>query len=373
MHITGRYYFTTSLEKTGETFRRAAISDGGRKGMMAWDSPVMGYLTEVFFHSLLTAMVVEVLLSSWGIARPASRLRFRSLTLILPVLLPLLYRFTHPSRSGDFFRENAAIFDGSEWLRLGLWGGFTLWHLTVMLIGITTFLFIVQELAPLISGGGVGRRRRSREPSPDVPRRLEAAIDDLAERLNRPELKGIDVILVGEGSPLLCTRGFIRPSLVVSWSLLELLDAEELKCALAHEIIHIVRKDHLKAWVMLLFRGFMFYNPVALLSFRSIINDNEKACDDAAVEITGNSLAFASGLLKVYKTGLNANGGGAVRGSAGWLDSISDSMAKRSHRARIEERVGRLVEEGKPKVVLYEEFRLGFLAGSLAVLLFFVV
>jgi len=71
-------------------------------------------------------MVVEVLIYSWHINRPATRLRFRSLALAFPVFLPPFYKLLHPFWAEGFFKENGAIFSGLPWLRLRVLGGITL-------------------------------------------------------------------------------------------------------------------------------------------------------------------------------------------------------------------------------------------------------
>lgn len=340
--------------------------------MVVYNSHLMVYVTEVFLHSLITVLCVEILISAWNIKRPASRLRFRYLALILPAALPLTYKLAHPSRAEDYFRENVAIFNGVQWLRLNIWNGLSLWHLALIIMGVTTFLFIFQEVVPAVSGG-VGTHKSKKKLQPGEHPALEAALKSVTAGIKMPGLSDIDVYMIKDRNPILCASGLRRPYMVISDSLLELLDTEELKGALAHEMTHLVNNDHWKAWALLLLRALMFYNPVALAVFRSIINENEKVCDDAAVNLTGEPLAFALSLIKVYKACLSLHKEGVACPAGGRLHSVASSIESRSYRIRMEQRVKRIVREAMPDPVYYEEFRLGFLAGSLAVLLFFVV
>ena len=340
--------------------------------MISWNSHLSVYLTEVFIHSLVTALAVEALIYSWHIKKPVSLTRFRHLALILPLVLPPMYKIIDPSRAEGFFRENVAIFNGAPWLRLNLMEGFTLGHASIIIMCITSFLFVMQEVAPALSGG-MGRHRAKRKLSPGEHPALEEALKSLTGNLIKPGEGKLEVYILEDKLPILCTGGLKNPCLMVSDSLLQLLDAEELKGALAHEISHIINDDRWKAWILLLLRAAMFYNPVALVVFRSIINGKEKVCDDLAVRITGNPLAFASGLIKVYKANLTIQSRGAARPAGGWLHSMVSGIENRSHRIRMEQRVKGLLQEGKPDDILHEEFRLGLLTGALAVLLFFVV
>lgn len=341
--------------------------------MAVWNSHVMGYFTEVFLHSLITALVVEALIYSWRLDRPTARVRFRCLVLVLPLLLPLLYRLVYPSRGNELFRENAAIFVGAPWLQLEFLGSITVAHVATIIMGATALIFLLREVAPLASSVADDRNGRRKKASPGEYPSLEAALHSLADKLKMNSNKKPDIYILEAERPILRATRLRRPALLISNSLLELLDAEELKCALAHELAHIINHDRLKGLLLLLFRAAMFYNPVALVAFQGIINETDKARDDAAVDAAGDPFAYASSLVKIYEANVSRRDKEAPRQAVRWLRFMASGEESSSYKKHIEERIKRLMRGGGANPVQYEEFRLGLVAGSLAVLLFFVV
>ena len=69
------------------------------------------------------------------------------------------------------------------------------------------------------------------------------------------------------------------------------MDDEELEAVISHELAHLAVAGYRIAQAALWLRFLMFYNPVALLIFRRILDDNEKSCDEIAVLASGKRLA----------------------------------------------------------------------------------
>ncbi len=93
-------------------------------------------------------------------------------------------------------------------------------------------------------------------------------------------------------------RGWIA----IPHDLLQALDDEELAALLAHELAHVQRGDTWLRLVARLARDLQFFNPLAHWVYRRIETLCEDACDDLAVQMTGNPLALASSLLKTWRT-----------------------------------------------------------------------
>jgi beta-lactamase regulating signal transducer with metallopeptidase domain len=94
------------------------------------------------------------------------------------------------------------------------------------------------------------------------------------------------------------TVGLKRPVIAFSPNLLERLDAEEIKAVLAHEIAHIVRKDYLYHWPVVLIRDVLFFNPITPFVYRRLNFERERACDDMGSNLS-KPLALAKSLVKV--------------------------------------------------------------------------
>ena len=135
--------------------------------------------------------------------------------------------------------------------------------------------------------------------------------------------------------PLAFTTGCFRPAVFLAPVLIRSLGADELRAVLVHELVHVRRRDNLRAWlgsllpigalvVLLqvaglyaLFRmdqrlgfshaGLLVAAVLALLwTFRSVawprvVFRREVACDDRVVEALQNPLVVAASLVQVWR------------------------------------------------------------------------
>lgn len=326
------------------------------------------YMLQTTLHSLVIALVVEALLRAWKIERPQIRLRFRLLVLVLPLVSFPLYYLIDPTRGSSNFGGKVALFHLKGWLELYLWDGVPFWYLIAAVMLLSTLLFLLQEAMPPL------RHYLLRQDLPQgiemgVFPKLDAALGQIGYgALSRPP----GLLLVEQREPLAYAAGVRHRSLVLSPSLIEMLDLEELKGVLAHELAHILKGDNRWSWALLLVRVAMFYNPVALFAFRQIIHENEKVCDEMAISLTRRPLAFAAGLIKAFR-GAAPHSSSLAHVRRGWFSSQADALANRAGKALIEDRVERILHPSLDGGIKYEGVRLGLTVAVLAVLLFFVV
>ncbi|MEW5784610.1 MAG: M56 family metallopeptidase [Bacillota bacterium] len=98
------------------------------------------------------------------------------------------------------------------------------------------------------------------------------------------------------------TAGLIKPVLVLNYALAAELTEQELDAVLAHELVHISRKDTVKNWLLSLLRDLTFFNPISTILMRRIMLENERICDREAVVLTGhNNATYAAVLLRVWR------------------------------------------------------------------------
>lgn len=319
--------------------------------MFYWDSLIGKYLIQGVLHALIVAVVVEALLKVWQIDGPYFRLRFRLLILILPPIAMPLYQIIYPQR------QESAIFDSGRWLSLPFVG-----LILIILICFISIVFLLQEVIPFIrQASSIRRHSKISKVNNPILKKAILAIDNSLTGSLPP------VVLINSPTPIIHTSGFIRSAILISQSIIDTLDPEELKGALAHEVVHITRKDHLKLGLLFFLRILMFFNPFVLIAFRRIIQDTEKGCDDLAVKLTQKPLALASGLIKVYRI---IEGEPLLRQKGLRLRL---SLGLQAKKACLTERVERLVRPRPNHNLIYPNTRLIMTAGGLALLLFFVV
>lgn len=95
--------------------------------------------------------------------------------------------------------------------------------------------------------------------------------------------------------------GARKSRVLISTDLLYELDEEELEAVLAHEVAHIQSRDLLVVSVAGFLRDAVAWNPFAHIAHSRLVADREFEADRRAAAVTGNPLAVASGLLKMFE------------------------------------------------------------------------
>ncbi|OGP33254.1 MAG: hypothetical protein A2X88_06055 [Deltaproteobacteria bacterium GWC2_65_14] len=304
-------------------------------GQLAFlDSYPGAYIVQSFLHSAVAAAVVEIAFRVWEFRNPALRQRFLLIAVAFPVFSFPLFQVINPERLSLTFRMGALL-DSGRWLYLDPWGIAPLVVIGLLLIFlVTTLVFLFQEFLPVVrhtfekrpSGKTAGR---SGADDPDVQR----VVGTLPG--NRPEL----FVLEEEEIVLFSTTGK-SGAVYVSEGLLRALPPEEVQAAVAHEYAHVLRGRRPVLLVLFLLRAVMFFNPVTLLQFRRIVQEDEKICDDFAAELTGRPAALAEALRRLYLAG-----GEKRPGTGKTLMEEMEALESYSHRLHIESRVERLEKE----------------------------
>ncbi|MGZ5514017.1 MAG: M56 family metallopeptidase [Candidatus Aminicenantales bacterium] len=124
------------------------------------------------------------------------------------------------------------------------------------------------------------------------------AVPDAIIRQISPE----DRVTVYENRlPSAFTAGFFSPEVFVSTGLLAVLDENELRAVLLHELHHQECKDPLKSLAVSFVSDFLFFLPVSRFLKKSYHLAAEMTADAHSVARQANPLDLASSLLKVQK------------------------------------------------------------------------
>ena len=291
------------------------------------------YLVQSFLHSLIAAFIVDTALIAWRIESPVMRQRFRLMVIIAPLVSFPFYQFITPDRGSALFRLDA-LFDIVRWLNLDIWGVLPVGALFLLFLLFTAVIFALQEMLPIVrhsmSPAGSELSESPPEPGSPVARALESIPGP------KPEVFVID----DEDMVIFSSTGR-EPAVFLSHGLVASLSGEELAAALAHEIGHIGRSRRPLMVIVFLLRILMFYNPIILMEFRRIVQEEEKICDDVAAELTGKRAALASALRKFYFTD-----SGEQQHPMTDTPRLRDRIEEYSHTMLIESRITRL--EGPP-------------------------
>lgn len=95
--------------------------------------------------------------------------------------------------------------------------------------------------------------------------------------------------------------GILRPVLLLPTSLIDRLSAPQLRAVIAHEICHVRRRDNLTATLHMMVQAvFWFYPPVWWIKTR-LLEERERACDEAVLESGNQAEVYAESILSVCK------------------------------------------------------------------------
>jgi Zn-dependent protease with chaperone function len=289
------------------------------------------YITQSFCHAVIAAFIVDISLEIWKIKEPLMRQRFRLIVILFPVVSFPLYQLINPERGSLAFRFGA-LFDVSRWLNLEIWGTISAGLLVSFLLVFTTVVFLFQEMIPIVRHTLAHHDIESVPVNADDGSPVGKALTMLPDP--RPDVFVID----DEEFVMFSTTGN-RPAVFLSRGFAETLTVEELQAAIAHEIGHITRSRRPLLVAVFLFRMILFFNPVALMEFRSIVHEEEKICDSFAVSLTGKPRVLAETLRKFYYA---ADGRDPISGEG---QRLRERLEEYSHTMLVENRISRL-EEG---------------------------
>ena len=90
--------------------------------------------------------------------------------------------------------------------------------------------------------------------------------------------------------------GFLKPVVLLPAAALSGLTAQQVEAILAHELAHIRRHDYLVNLLQTLVETVLFYHPAVWWLSRRIRIERENCCDDLAVSLCGDPVAYATAL-----------------------------------------------------------------------------
>jgi Zn-dependent protease with chaperone function len=318
---------------------------------------------QAVFHTLVASLFIEALVRSWRMREPRQRMVLRLLALGYPLVLFPALVLLFPFRGDEVFRDEWALFDGRRWddvtfLGVGL---FRWWLVAFVSAGVTMFLL---DLVPLVSA----RRRPGPVPAEPDPESAAVIGEELPAVAAALGVRAPPIVFLARDQPVLFCTGVRRHTIVVSRGAVRLLDRDELRAALAHELAHLARHDPAASWAVMGLRAIMFFNPAFQVVSRALARDAEWLADDRAASASGDRLALASGLIKLHR----ASGGAApVRRTLPFAAALSEPLA-RVRSFDVELRCRRLLDD-PPVPLRWGAARVALAGASLTALLFFVV
>lgn len=112
-----------------------------------------------------------------------------------------------------------------------------------------------------------------------------------------------DFIIISNPVPMAITMGFMKPKIIISTGLINLLTDDELKAVVSHEIYHKDNRDPLKIFLLSLCASTIGYIPILKWFSHQYRIIQEVLADEFAIRKQETSMNLGSALLKMLKVG----------------------------------------------------------------------
>jgi len=162
-------------------------------------------------------------------------------------------------------------------------------------------------------GGWAQLQRLRRKMVKQVAERVNQRLKHLAEKLG---IKRTVEIAESALVQVPAVVGWLRPVILLPATALTGLTAWQLEAILAHELAHIKRCDYLVNMLQTAVEILGFYHPAVWWVSHKIRAERENCCDDLAVAVSGDRVAYARALTSMeqvrtgYTLAVAADGGG---------------------------------------------------------------
>ena len=123
-------------------------------------------------------------------------------------------------------------------------------------------------------------------------------VENLSKRVNiQKEIALVESALVR--SPVVV--GYLKPMILFPIGAINRLNSQEVEAILAHEIAHVMRHDYVFNIIQSVIEALFYFNPAVWWISANIRAERENCCDDVAIQLCGNSMAYAKSLVVVQE------------------------------------------------------------------------
>ena len=160
----------------------------------------------------------------------------------------------------------------------------------IAIVGGLPLTLVLRQAAPRII---LRRVRDLHQPPAEVLRSFNAISDKMG-------IPSSQLRLTSEGDPICFAVDTDSPTVVMSDTLLTLLDKDELEAVLAHELAHIKNSDTALKALVTAYRTALPMDPIIRMVEGAFHKVRESVADETAAKFTKKPLSLASALLKIH-------------------------------------------------------------------------
>lgn len=112
-----------------------------------------------------------------------------------------------------------------------------------------------------------------------------------------------EIIVLSHPTPIALTMGFIKPKIILTTGLINLLTLDELTAVISHEQYHKEHRDPFKVFLLSLSSSMIWYIPIQQWIYEKYRVIQEVLADEFAIKEQKTSVNLGSALLKMLKLG----------------------------------------------------------------------
>jgi hypothetical protein len=120
-------------------------------------------------------------------------------------------------------------------------------------------------------------------------RRLPSPITNTPQLAEIEATDGVNIALVPDERCFCCCAGYLKPRIIISSAMLDILNEDQLAAVLAHETAHAKRRDPARAVAVRVAANMMCYFPLARTLARRSLVASEIGADDWAASAVGHT------------------------------------------------------------------------------------
>ncbi|ASP48016.1 M56 family metallopeptidase [Cognaticolwellia beringensis] len=261
------------------------------------NSPLLAALAITLIHFLwqgvLIAVVLKAILSLISYQKSQLRYALSSMAMLANLILPIITFFIVYDidyRQATIFAHNLPLLDQNfylEQISANVWYMEWLEYLPALAM-VWLAIVIVLALKLIIELYNVNKMPLQGCTSADIT--LQKRFDALITKVG---LTRNVALLLSSKTDVPMAIGWLKPVVLIPFSMLSGLTPQQLDMLLLHELAHIRRHDYLVNFLQTLVEILLFFHPSVSWVSKQMRNEREYCSDDIAVQHCGSSLAYA--------------------------------------------------------------------------------
>src|SRR5262249_52183427 len=155
--------------------------------------------------------------------------------------------------------------------------------------------------AVLLAAWAIRWRRISRIVRFATPIADGTVLDELRALEHRAGCSRPIAVIASSGSFEPGVFGIVAPILIWPSGLEAHLSRQQVRAILAHEVVHVRRRDNLSALIHLLVQAAFWFHPMVWWIGARLIDERERACDEAVLDAGSERHSYAESILKTCR------------------------------------------------------------------------